>query len=182
MHSPEFLTEKTAAQDARHPNRNIIGITDPKNQELIKRAEIVMSTLPVAPYQVITLAENAEMIKYGGNCWFYFKVVFMNIFYDLISKNNLDFETIKEAMAADPRIGSTHLSVLHSGRVDNNQIVGRGAGGHCFIKDFEAFIAMLGKQDLSDQKKVCEAIRNLNVKYLRSTEKDLDLLKEVYGE
>jgi len=182
MHSPEFLTEKTAAEDARHPNRNIVGIIDADNQDLIKKAEIVISTLPVAPYHLITKAENAEMIKYGGNCWFYFKVVFMNIFYDLISKDNLDFEAIKEALAADPRIGSTHLSVIHQGRPGIEQPGGRGAGGHCFIKDFEAFIAMLDKQSLTEQKKTCEAVRNLNLQYLKNSNKDQDLVKEVYGQ
>lgn len=173
MHSPEFLTEKTAAYDAQHPNRNIIGITDITNTELHKKAELVMSTLPPAPYNLITSAENAEMIKYGGNCWFYFKVVFMNIFYDLLAKNNLDFEVVKEAMSADPRIGPSHLSVVHQG--------GRGAGGHCFIKDFEAFIEMLDKNNLDEQKEACAKIRELNLRYLRESGKNLELLEGVYG-
>ncbi|MDD5749484.1 MAG: hypothetical protein PHO91_01705 [Patescibacteria group bacterium] len=173
MHSPEFLTEKTAAYDARHPNRNIVGITDINNADLYQKAELVMSTLPPAPYNLITSCENAEMIKYGGNCWFYFKVVFMNIFYDLIVKHNLDFEIIKEALSADPRIGPTHLSVIHQG--------GRGAGGHCFIKDFEAFIEMLEKNDLPEEKEACAKLRDLNVRYLRDSGKNLDLLKNVYG-
>lgn len=173
MHSPEFLTEKTAAYDAQHPNRNIVGITDINNTELYKKAELVMSTLPPAPYNLISSAENAEMIKYGGNCWFYVKVVFMNIFYDLLDKNNLDFEVVKEAMSADPRIGPSHLSVLHQG--------GRGAGGHCFIKDFEAFIEMLDKNNLDEQKEVCAKIRELNLRYLRESGKNLELLEGVYG-
>ena len=172
MHSPEFLTEQTAAYDAQHPNRNILGITDINNPELYKKAELVMSTLPPAPYNLITSSENAEMIKYGGNCWFYFKVVFMNIFYDLVAKNNLDFEAIKEALSADPRIGPTHLTAVHQG--------GRGAGGHCFIKDFEAFIEMLDKNNLTDQKEVCTNLRNLNLKYLRDSGKNLDLIKSIY--
>lgn len=173
MHSPEFLTEKTAAYDAQNPDRNIVGITDLNNPELKAKAQTVMSVLAHAPYELITLAENAEMIKYGGNCWFYFKVVFMNIFYDLISKDDLDFEVIKEAMAHDSRIGRTHLDVVHQG--------GRGAGGHCFIKDFEAFIQMLDKNNLAEQKNTCEAIRNLNLKYLRDSGKNPDLVRGVYG-
>ncbi len=173
MHSPEFLTEKTAAYDAQHPNRNIVGIIDLDNPELYQKAELVMSVLPPAPYNLISSAKNAEMIKYGGNCWFYFKVVFMNIFYDLIAKHNLDFETIKEALSADPRIGPTHLSAIHQG--------GRGAGGHCFIKDFEAFIEMLEKNGLPEEKEVCAKLRDLNVRYLRESGKNLDLLESVYG-
>lgn len=172
MHSPEFLLEKTAGADARCPDRNIIGVLDLENKELYKKAELVMSSLAEAPYTLITQAENAEMIKYGGNCFLYFKIIFMNIFYDLIQKYNLDYDTIAEAMSNDPRIGKSHLQVVHKG--------GRGAGGHCFIKDFEAMIEMLHDNNLHDQEKTTAAIRNLNLKYLKESNKDLDLVKEIY--
>ncbi|MFA5127102.1 MAG: hypothetical protein WC465_03855 [Patescibacteria group bacterium] len=174
MHSPEFLTEKTAAHDARHPDRNIIGITDINNAELKNKAQSVLSLLPKAPYELISSAEHAELIKYANNCWFYFKVVFMNILYDLEQKHGLDHAIIKNGLMHDPRVGSTHLDVAHQG--------GRGAGGHCFIKDFEAFIEMLSEQNLVEQKKACETLRNLNLRYLRQTGKNLDLIREVYGE
>jgi len=181
MHSPEFLTEKTAAEDARHPDRNIIGITDINNKDLHAKAKTVLSVLAKAPYNKIVQVENAEMTKYGGNCWFYFKIIFMNILYDLAEKHGLDYEVIKENMAHDLRIGPTHLAVLHQGRVDIDQKPGRGAGGHCFIKDFESFIEMLDEGGLDEQKKVCEVIRNMNLKYLRASGKDIDLLEETYG-
>jgi UDPglucose 6-dehydrogenase len=175
MHSPEFLVERTAAHNARNPKRNIIGITNPNDNELYKKAELVMSTLPKADYNLITKVENAEIIKYGGNCLLYTRVVFINMFHDLILKYpELDFKTITSAMAADPRIGGTHLSVSHQG--------GRGAGGHCFIKDFEAFIEMFEENNLNSQKGTCEAIRNINLKYLKESNKDLDLIRGVYGE
>ncbi|MBU1202639.1 hypothetical protein KKH39_01150 [Patescibacteria group bacterium] len=173
MHSPEFLTEKTAAHDAKHPYRNIVGVTDIKNETLKQKGELVLSVLAKAPYNKVMQVENAEMIKYGGNCWFYFKVVFMNMFYDLAEKKGLDFETIKEGMKHDLRIGPTHLDVIHQG--------GRGAGGHCFIKDFEAFIEMLDSVDLDQQKQVCEAVRDINLKYLTDSGKNPDLVRGVYG-
>ncbi|MBT4209710.1 MAG: UDP-glucose/GDP-mannose dehydrogenase family protein [Candidatus Komeilibacteria bacterium] len=173
MHSPEFLREKYAADDAKHPNRNIVGITDINNKKLKEKAELVMTTLAKAPYELITQVANAEMIKYGGNCLLYFRVVFMNMMYDLAGKYNLDHKIIKEAMSKDPRIGDSHLKVMHKG--------GRGAAGHCFIKDFEAFIEMLSSQNLDEQKKAAEAVRDLNVKYMRDSNKDLDLLKDIYG-
>lgn len=174
MHSPEFLTEKTAAEDARHPDRNIIGITDINNQDIKNKAQAIVATLPKAPYELVTTAEQAELIKYANNCWFYYKVVFMNTLYDLEQKHGLDHEVIKEALAHDPRIGSTHLDVVHQG--------GRGAGGHCFIKDFETYIAMLKEAELYEQEKVCEAVRDINIKYLRDSGKNPDLLKNIYGQ
>lgn len=173
VHSPEFLSEKTAAEDASNPKRNIIGIMDVNNPELQAKAKLILSVLPKAPYELITQIENAELIKYANNCFFYFKVIFMNILYDLANKTKVDYEVLKEAMAHEPWIGNMHLEVMHKS--------GRGAGGHCFIKDFEAFIEMLDKQNLEEQKKTCEALRNINLQYLKSTNKDQDLVKEIYG-
>ena len=172
MHSPEFLREKTAPADARCPERNIVGILDVDDKELYKKGETVMSVLAEAPYTLITSAENAEMIKYGGNCFLYFKVIFANILYDLTQKHNLDYDAISDAMSNDFRIGKSHLDVVDKG--------GRGAGGHCFIKDFEAMIEMLHHVDLHDQEETMLAIRNLNLKYLKASNKDLDLVKEIY--
>lgn len=173
MHSPEFLREVTAAADARRPDRNIIGITDMKDKQLHDKAQLIMSILAPAPYELITVSEEAEMIKYGGNGFLYFKVVFMNVLYDMAKKQGLNYDIITEAMSNDARIGKSHLKVVHKG--------GRGAGGHCFIKDFEAMIEMLHDHQLHDQKEALEAIRKLNVKYLKDSGKDLDLINGVYG-
>ena len=74
LHSPEFLTESRAAYDAAHPNRNIIGLPE-MNDEYNKKAEEVLAVLPAAPYKLICRADEAELIKYSGNCWFYFKII-----------------------------------------------------------------------------------------------------------
>ena len=74
MHSPEFLRAANAPYDARHPLRNIIGVTD-KSRHLAKE---VLAVLPKAPYELIIDAPTAALIKYGGNCQFYAKILFMN--------------------------------------------------------------------------------------------------------
>ncbi|KKR31610.1 MAG: UDP-glucose/GDP-mannose dehydrogenase dimerization, partial [Parcubacteria group bacterium GW2011_GWF2_39_8b] len=60
---------------------------------------------------------------------------------------------------------------------------GRGAGGHCFIKDFAAFKKMYQSLTL-DQKgiSVLKAIEDKNIDLLLSSHKDLDLLSGVYGD
>ena len=174
MHSPEFLTEATAAYDAANPTRNIIGI--PKlTDEYREKAKLVVETLPYAPYVSICHVRDAEMIKYGGNNWFYFKVVFMNMLYDLSNELGCHWETIRDGMAADPRIGRTHLDPVHKN--------GRGAGGHCFIKDFAAFSEVYNEK-VGDEMgaKLLEAMKEKNIDLLLSTDKDLDLLQGVYGE
>jgi UDPglucose 6-dehydrogenase len=173
FHSPEFLTEKTAAEDAARPNRNIIGVPD-NTPETRAKAQTVIDVLPTSPYELICDAKSAELIKYGGNCWFYFKVVYINMLYDLAKAHGQDWGVIQEALTADPRIGSTHLNPVHQG--------GRGAGGHCFIKDFEAFRREYEKAIGDDLgKNVLGALVEKNNHYLRSTGKDCDLLEGVYG-
>lgn len=174
LHSPEFLTEATAAYDAAHPNRNIVGI--PKDtEEYRKKAQEVIDVLPKAAYELICGANEAELIKYGGNVWFYFKVIYINMLYDIAEKTGVDWKTVRDGMAADPRIGRTHLDPIHHS--------GRGAGGHCFIKDFAAFTEIYSREigePLGIE--VLESLKKKNISLLKATKKDLDLLAGVYGE
>jgi UDPglucose 6-dehydrogenase len=174
FHSPEFLTQATAAHDAANPQRNIIGIPI-DSKEYREAAEKVLGVLPDAPYKKVIPSQEAELIKYGGNCWFFFKVIYINMLYDLAMKTGCDWPTIQEALAADPRIGSTHLNPVHQS--------GRGAGGNCFIKDFEAFSRMYA-EEVGDElgKQVARALVNKNIDLLKSTGKDLNLLRGVYGD
>jgi len=173
VHSPEFLTASTAAHDAANPDRNIVGIPI-ENDEYRKKGEEVLSVLPEAPYKKVCSAKEAEFIKYGGNCLLYFKILFINLIYDLTQSKGANWETIQEAMAADPRIGSTHLSPVHQG--------GRGAGSYCFIKDFAAFTELY-KKEVNDIHgvEILEALKNKNNELLMQSGKDLGLLEGVYG-
>lgn len=174
LHSPEFLVEKTAAYDAAHPNRNIIGIPE-ETEAHYTAARQVLSVLPAAPYSAIMNSLDSELVKYAGNCFLYTKVLFMNILYDLVTKSGGDFSTVREALIHDPRMGRSHTEPVHES--------GRGAGGHCFIKDFEAFRQYYAKMMGDD---TALAILTDQVKYnnqlLRESNKDLDLLRGVYGE
>ncbi len=199
MHSPEFLTEATAKRDAAKPVRNIVGIPV-DNEEYKKRAKEVIEVLPKAKYELISSSREAELIKYGGNNWFYFKVIFINMLYDLAMKTGCKWENIRDAMAADPRIGSSHLNPVHNsgeygGHVGEEKLMfnelhlepihksGRGAGGHCFIKDFAAFSEMYEKEVGDDLgMNLLKRMRDKNIDLLVSSEKDLDLLFGVYGE
>lgn len=182
MHSPEFLVEATAAEDAAKPKRNLIGIPT-ETPEYIRRAEEVMTILPNAPYSSIMNAKEAELIKYAGNCFLYTKVVFMNLLYDVVSEAGLEWETIRSALVADPRIGESHTQPVHtSGHDRGNSRPVRGAGGHCFIKDYEAFRTYF-KETVGDQAGLAAltAYQTYNNQLLRASGKDLDLLELVHG-
>ncbi|MDQ5889820.1 MAG: hypothetical protein QG609_313 [Patescibacteria group bacterium] len=175
LHSPEFLTESTASFDASNPQRNIIGI--PLESEIYKeKAEQVMLVLPNAPYKKICGSIDAEIIKYGRNISGFFRVVFANILYDLTKNVGGDWNNIKEAMSADPDTGPTYLNPVHKS--------GRGAGGHCFIKDFAAFTEIYKNKVVDDKLgiDVLKSLENKNIELLKTTQKDLDLLSGVYGD
>ncbi len=181
MHSPEFLREATAAYDAAHPDRNIVGICD-DSVEARALAQKVISILPPAPFELVCSAVEAEFIKYAGNNWLYIKVVYINILYDFVHKLGGNYEAVRDAFAADPRIGRSHLDPIHQS--GHGGPPGRGAGGHCFIKDFAAFRAKYEELFPQDRAGI-EALRGMehkNVQLLRDTQKDLDLLAGVYGE
>lgn len=173
LHSPEFLREVSAAEDVRHPTRNIIGmpIVDQVHRAA---AESVMATLPPASYSAIVQSKESELIKYAANNFLHIKVVYANMLYDLAQKLGADWNEIKKGLGSDHRIGPSHLDPVHTS--------GRGAGGHCFIKDFAAF-RMFYEEHLGDTEgnAVLEALEQKNVGLLRASNKDLDLLTDVYG-
>jgi UDP-glucose 6-dehydrogenase len=183
FHSPEFLMEATAYENSRHPDRNIVGVPklDKKNKQA---AELVLKVLPKAKYEKIMQVKEAEMVKYIGNGFLYTKVVFFNIMYDLIKKQKMDYESIRQAVSYDPRIGESHTKILHNS--GHTRKIGRGAGGHCFIKDFEAMLLehkkLLAKNDDSDfGYKALKGYRDKNNSLLVQSGKDLELLKGVVG-
>lgn len=176
--SPEFLRESQAAYDAAHPDRNIIGI--PEDTELYRTAaEQVLSVLAPAPFARIMQAEHAELVKYAGNVFLALKVVYANVLYDLTETLGGGYEQVAGALGADPRIGPSHLAV-HAASGHATQ-VGRGAGGHCFIKDLEAFRGFHEQRTDDDEGAafLAAAIRKNNA-LLTDSGKDLDLLSEVY--
>lgn len=181
LHSPEFLRESSAAHDAAHPDRTIIGV--PEDTEAHRSAaEVVRTLLPRAPYELVCSSREAEYIKYAGNVFLFWKVLFANICYDAVTAEGADWEVVREALGADPRIGPSHLGVLHaSGHPGASS--GRGAGGHCLIKDFAAFTEHYKLMCASDTagQALLGALERKNIELLRTSGKDIELLDQVYG-
>ena len=179
MHSPEFLAEKTARWDVDNPVRNIIGFT-PKSAT---KTDVILSILPRTKdtVDIVCPAAEAAAIKYGGNVCLYFKVLFMNMLFDFCVSQGIDFDVVKEGMKHDRRIGASHMEVLYDG--------GRGAGGHCFPKDSEAFRQRLqelstkgtGAHFLLGASAILSSMADYNDLLLRSSGKNLDIAEKVYG-
>lgn len=128
LFNPEFLTEKNSHKDFANPTRQIIGYTQ-KSKSVAKE---VMKILPRASYSEIMPSAEAEMVKYATNAFLALKVIYANEIYDVSEKLNLDYATVKNALAADKRIGNSHMDIFHDGY--------RGFGGHCLPKDLMSLI------------------------------------------
>ncbi|MDP2696313.1 MAG: hypothetical protein Q8O87_03650 [bacterium] len=152
LFNPEFLTESRAWEDMMRPDRQIVGYTDAS----LDAAHLVLSLLPKAPFmspwgsgtyrQIRITATEAEFIKYASNVYFARKISWANALAQLAEKTGADYENIRNGMAADHRIGDSHLDVYHGGY--------RGFGGYCLPKDTNAFMMFAKQVD-------CEAAFNL---------------------
>lgn len=166
LFNPEFLTEKKAWDDFTKPDRQIVGFTE----RSIDVAHAVLSLLPKAPFMspwglntyrpIKITATEAEIIKYGGNVHFARKINFANALARLAEAHGVDYENIRAAMAADYRIGDSHLDVAHGGY--------RGFGGYCFPKDLDALIAHLDEKGLGECVEMLRNDRKFNEKLLIS--------------
>lgn len=128
LFNPEFLDEVTAVENFKNPNRQIVGFTEKSES----KAQEILDMLPPASFQRLMPAKTAETVKYFGNSFYASKVIFSNQIYDLCNRIGINYDAVKEAVSADPRIGPSHLEVIHKGY--------RGYGGKCLPKDVKALI------------------------------------------
>lgn len=173
LFSPEFLSGATAAYEAAHPFINILGVPveDKVHQEA---AEQVMKLLPRAELEQVCDSTEAELIKYAHNVSAYIQIVFFNLLYDLAQKTGAAWEPIEKAIKADPFIPNRYASPLHKS--------GRGAGGHCFIKDFAAFRDLFEKLLPGDAGvDFLRGVEKKNLTLLTKSGKDTSLLSSIYG-
>lgn len=178
--SPEFLSEKTAAYDATHPSMNIIGVSV-DDEAHRSAAEKVLEILPHAPHSQICTSTEAEFIKYSHNLNGYFQIILSNLLYDAAQVAGARWEPIQDAIEHDPLISGRYAKPVHqSGHP--GAVHGRGAGGHCFIKDMAAFRSFYEKNVQDDKGlSVFRALEQKNIQLLTATNKDTNLLKDVYG-
>lgn len=174
LHNPEFLREKNARQDVDEPIRTVIGMgaDTPKHRDA---AQELLTILPKAPFERITDSRTAEFIKYTHNTYGYALVVFANILYDLAEASGVSWDVIRDSIANNPWVPGKYLDPVHQG--------GRGAGGHCFIKDFAAFREMYAQTIVEDQAGVelLKSFERKNNQLLTNSGKDMELLHGVYG-
>jgi len=151
LFNPEFLSEKTAAEDFVKPDKQLVGFTEQSKDV----AQSVLDILPDAPYKKIMPAVSAELVKYAVNTYYATKVVFGNMLYDIAQSLGVDYSEVKEAFVSDQRIADSHFNVLHGGY--------RGYGGKCLPKDLLALVAFAKKQGVDAG--LLEKVNEMNTKY-----------------
>jgi len=174
LYSPEFLSEATAKYDTSNPFASVVGMS--KETDLYRKsAEEVLSLLPKAPFSLVCKSTEAEIFKYTHNTSGFIQIMFFNMMYDFATAMGCDWSVIRSAITADPFIPNRYSEPIHKS--------GRGAGGHCFIKDFEAFTRAYASSlpHDTDGLTILRANIQKNIQLLISTKKDLALLAGVYG-
>jgi UDPglucose 6-dehydrogenase len=122
--NPEFLREGSAINDFLHPDRIVIGCSDPRAIEIMKEIYSPLS-IRETPF-VITDVASAELIKYASNGFLAVKISFINEIAYLCELMGADVQAVARGMGLDPRIGPRFL------------LPGPGFGGSCFPKDTAA--------------------------------------------
>jgi len=123
IHSPEFLTERTADIDFITPARHIVGGLDDDANKAVE--DLYNYRFPSIRCHVMG-PEEAELVKYVANCFFATKVMYFNEMKLISDELDLDWEKIMDGTVADGRIGKSHHDVPgHDGD--------GGFGGKCVL-------------------------------------------------
>ena len=129
--NPEFLTARNNKLDFICASRIIIGADEGwigDDIENVYRYRFGNST-PIFR----TGTREAELVKYGANCFFALKISYFNFIWSICQKERLDFDEVKDMILADGRIARSHSNVPGWDKKF-------GYSGSCFPKDVNAFI------------------------------------------
>lgn len=130
---PEFLREGTAVEDSLHPDRLLIGATEP---HVIK--QLLELHRPIGAEKLVMKPESAQLSKYAANAYLANRIVFVNQIADVAEKTGADVQEIIRGMGMDQRIG------LHY------WWPGLQYGGSCFpkdVKELAAYARVVGEGD-----------------------------------
>ena len=124
--NPEFLKEGAAVEDFLRPDRVIVGVANPRVEELMRElyAPFVRNGHPVYFMDV----RSSELTKYAANALLATKISFMNLISQICDKVGADVMSVRSGIGSDRRIGMPFL------------YAGVGYGGSCFPKDVKALI------------------------------------------
>ncbi|WP_408010759.1 UDP-glucose dehydrogenase family protein [Pseudalkalibacillus sp. A8] len=161
--NPEFLREGSALYDLLHPDKIVVGGTDPIDLELIRK---MYACLPSQYF--FTTPITAEIIKYASNAFLATKISFINEIQRICEAYRGDVSIVAEAIGCDPRIGPHFLNA------------GLGYGGYCLPKDIQSLShSAIEKGVVPSLLHAVERVNNSQVdNYIDMLEKNIGNLKD----
>lgn len=123
--NPEFLREGRAVEDFLHPDRIVVGSSDPKTIRIMHElyTDIAAPIIDVDP-------TSAEMIKYTSNALLATKISFANEIGNLCKQLSVNVYEVMAGVGMDSRVSPKFLNA------------GCGFGGSCFPKDVSALASI----------------------------------------
>ena len=145
--NPEFLKEGAAIDDLMHPDRIVVGVSDPASAE--KMASLYAGLMDSPDRMLVTDVRSAELIKYAANAMLATRISFMNELARLAELLDANIDDVKLGMGSDARIGPKFLNA------------GAGYGGSCFPKDVQALIHTAQSNGMGGLR-ILEAVEEVN--------------------
>ena len=137
--NPQFFREGAAAEDFLHPDRILVGVSEPETEQQLR--EVYQPILdrrfacpvhatdcpPFAPPKfMVTSVQSAELIKHVSNSFLAMKISYANMVGDLCEQIGGDVQQVTRALGLDRRIGPRFLNA------------GLGFGGPRLPRDIRA--------------------------------------------
>jgi UDPglucose 6-dehydrogenase len=147
--NPEFLAEGTAVDQARRPDRVVVGCDHDQDFKILRRVYSQFVHHVRIKY-IETTPETAEAIKYVANTMLLTYISFWNGVGAKIGEKiaNVNIDDLRIGVTADDRISTW------------GSFVSNGAGGSCFGKDIASLIFQLRRMNVST--KMLEASFEVN--------------------
>jgi UDPglucose 6-dehydrogenase len=143
VHSPEFLTERYAEQEASNPKWMVIGSIKGNTHSVASARLLNLFYNNRFPNIQICMmsSRESELMKLACNSFFATKISFFNELKLLCEKMDTDYSKILSGMLCDQRISGSHTRVPGHDRQ-------KGFGGNCLPKDLCSLISVAGDLDI----------------------------------
>jgi UDPglucose 6-dehydrogenase len=133
--SPEFLRAVSATTDLQETKQFILA-----GENVIFWRNFYKTRNKKSKFLLMSV-EEAILAKYFRNAFLATKVSFFNEVYDLCNEYDVDFDSVRQGITDDTRIGPSHSFVEPS--------YARGWGGMCFPKDTKALLKIANDKKIN---------------------------------
>ena len=120
IHLPEFLKENTALDDTFDTDRVVIGVSEHRNDFLIKFIKDLYVGKPIIITDIIT----SSLIKLIANAWLSTQISFWNEIRKIVTEYGANPQLVADAVTMDKRISKY-----------GSKMLGKPFGGKCLPKD-----------------------------------------------